>query len=591
MSQPTASLTAALSALVGDVFAELGLSAEFGRVAMSARPELGHFQCNGAMPAAKKVGKNPREIAQAVSERLAAHPDLRDVSLAGPGFINLSLTDAALAARLAAVASDERLGVPVKAQPATVVVDYGGPNVAKAMHVGHLRASLIGESLKRLYRFVGDTVYGDVHLGDWGLPMGQLLAFLADQHPDWPYFTQQEGPFPAESPVTIEDLERLYPQASIRCKEDAAFLEQARAATAALQAGKPGYRALWQHFFDVSVARLKEDFGALGVTFDLWLGEASVDDLIPGMVQRFKDLGLAVESDGALVVPVVEPTDKKEMPPLILIKADGAVLYSTTDLATILYRQQHFRPALNIYVVDQRQGLHFEQVFRAATKAELSPGTRLVHAGFGTVNGADGKPFKTRAGGVMKLGDLIRMGTEAARARLEEAGLGKDLAADELENIARMVGLAAIKFADLGNYRASNYVFDLDRFTRFEGRTGPYLQYGGVRIKSLLRKAAEQGLTPGAVQPPHVAEERDLVLHLLRLPDAVERAYAEQAPNVLADFAFDLATLYSRFYGACHILTEADSARRGSLLALSATTLRQLELVLDLLGIEIPERM
>jgi arginyl-tRNA synthetase len=585
------SLTADLSALVSALFVELGLPAEFGRVAVSARPELGHFQCNGAMAAAKRAGRNPREVAQAVVERLQAEPSLRDVSLAGPGFINLSLTDAALAERLAAVVDDARLGVPVKDQPATVVMDYGGPNVAKAMHVGHLRAALIGESLKRLFRFVGDTVYGDVHLGDWGLPMGQLLAFLADQHPDWPYFTQASGPFAAESPVSIEDLERIYPLASTRCKEDPAFLEQARAATAALQAGHPSYRALWQHFFDVSVARLKEDFGALGVTFDLWQGEASVDGLIPGLVQRFKDAGLAVESDGALVVPVVEPSDKKEMPPLILLKADGAVLYATTDLATILDRFMQFRPDLVLYVVDQRQGLHFEQVFRAARKADLSPSTQFEHAGFGTVNGTDGKPFKTRAGGVMKLGDLIRMGTEAARARLDEAGLGRDLGEDELAETARQVGLAAIKFADLGNFRASNYVFDLDRFMRFEGRTGPYLQYGAVRIKSLLRKAGEQGLTPGAVIAPQVAEERDLVLLLLRLPDAVERAYSERAPNVLADFAFDLATLYSRFYSACHILTEPDSARQVALLALSATTLRQLQLVLDLLGIEIPERM
>ncbi len=587
---PMPSLLNDLSDIVSAAFTELGLPAELGRVGVSQRAELGQFQCNGAMPAAKQAGKNPREIAEQVVAKLAGHPMLAKVSIAGPGFINLDLSDKALAERIAAVAADERLGVPAKDKE-MVVVDYGGPNVAKAMHVGHLRAALIGESLKRLMRFSGDEVVGDVHLGDWGLPMGQLIAELELQHPDWPYFAEGNGPFPAESPVSIEDLEVLYPQASGRSKEDPEFLEKARRATAALQAGRPGYRALWQHFFDVSVARLKQDYGALGVTFDWWQGEAAVNDLIAPMVDELKAKGLAEESDGALVVPVAEEGDKKEMPPLILYKSDGAVMYGTTDLATIVDRQAKVKPNAIIYVVDQRQGLHFEQVFRAARKADLSPGTLYEHAGFGTVNGTDGKPFKTRAGGVMKLGDLIRMATEAAAARIEEAGLAKDLPEAERADTARQVGLAAVKFADLSNWRATNYIFDLDRFVRFEGKTGPYLQYMGVRIKSLLRKAADQQALPGALMEPAAAEERDLVLHMLRLSDAMERAYERRGPNEIADWAYELAAAFSRFYAACHILSESDGARRASWLTLSATVLKQLELVLDLLGIEIPERM
>jgi len=585
-----------LTGLVSRAFGDAGLPPELGLVVPSSRPDLGQFQCNGALPAAKRLGAKPRDLAEAVAERLRPTGLFADVSLAGPGFINLTLTDAFLGERIEAMAGDARLGVPNAEPPQTVILDYGGPNVAKPMHVGHLRASILGESLKRLARFVGHDALGDVHLGDWGLPMGMLITEVAARRPDLPYFgADAEGPFPADSPVSMDDLEALYPAAAAACREDPARLEAARRATAELQAGRPGYVALWRHFVDVSIAGLKRDFAALGVTFDLWKGEADVHGLIEPMVDDLKARGFAEDSEGALVVRVAREDDRTEMPPLILLKSDGAVMYGTTDVATILDRMRAHQPHLVLYVVDQRQHLHFEQVFRAAGLAgyDRRPdggAARFEHVGFGTMNGPDGKPFKTRAGGVMKLEDLIRMASDSATARLDEAGLAEGYPAEERAAIARMVGLAAIKFADLSNHRTSNYVFDLDRFTRFEGKTGPYLQYAAVRIKSLMRKAREQGFEPGPIRPPGEVE-RDLVLALGRLPEAVAAAWDKRAPNELADYAHTLAQEFSRFYNACHILSESDAGLRGSRLGLAALTLRTLERVLDVLGLEVPERM
>ncbi|MCA8907288.1 MAG: arginine--tRNA ligase [Rhodospirillaceae bacterium] len=584
------SLTDRLSQITGAAFAALELSPALGTVAVSNRPDLSQFQCNGAMAAAKQARRPPREIAQAVAERLKADPIFADVSLAGPGFLNLTVTDGWLANHVDALRSDPRLGVPDLGHGATVVLDYGGPNIAKPMHVGHLRASIIGDSLRRLFGFAGYRTIGDVHLGDWGLPMGMLISELAIRQPDWPYFDPAATSFPADPPVNMDDLERLYPEAAAACREDAARLEAARTATAELQAGRPGYRALWQHFFDVSVAGLKQDFSALGVSFDLWNGEACVHDLIAPMIDALRRDRVAEIDQGAEIVRVAEETDKSEIPPLILVKSDGAVMYGTTDLATIVDRVQRFDPALSLYVVDQRQHLHFEQVFRAARKAGLAGSGALEHIGFGTVNGPDGKPFKTRAGGVMRLGELIRMATEAAAERLAEAGLAAEMDAEERADVARQVGIAAVKFADLANHRMSNYVFDLDRFTRFEGRTGPYLQYAAVRIRSLLRKAAERGLEPGAVEPA-TEVDRDLMLLLGRLPDAVAAAVDKRAPNELADFAHQLSQEFNRFYANCHILSETDPGLRASRLALAALTHDQIVHLLDLLGIEVPERM
>ena len=584
------SLAGQLTAIAAQAFAEAGLPAELGQVTVSNRPDLGQFQCSGALPAAKLAKAPPRQIAEGIAAALRARGIFSDVSLAGPGFINLTLTDDFLAERLNAVAGDARLGMPDK--PAeTVVLDFGGPNIAKPMHVGHLRASIIGDSLQRLFGFCGDRTISDVHLGDWGLPMGMLIAELANRRPDLPYFDPDySGAYPADSPVSMEDLEEMYPAAAAACQADPARLDKARMATAALQAGWPGYRALWQHFFDVSVAGMRRDFDSLGVHFDIWHGESTVNDLIGSMIEDLRRRGLAEESEGAIVVRVARPEDKHEVPPVILLKSDGGVMYGTTDLATIVDRVRRFDPDLMLYVVDQRQHLHFEQAFRAARMAGLNGKAALEHIGFGTVNGKDGKPFKTRAGGVMKLQDLIAMATEQAMERLQEAGLAAGYPAGEREEIARMVGIAAIKFADLSNHRMSNYVFDLERFTRFEGRTGPYLQYAAVRIKSLLRKAEAQGDAPGDMLPP-TEIERDLALTLGQLPDAVAAAYTKRTPNDLCDFAYGLAQAFSRFYTSCHILSEADTALRRARLGLAQVTLRQLELVLSLLGIEVPERM
>jgi arginyl-tRNA synthetase len=586
------SLIDRLRELVREAFREAGLPAEGADVARSNRPDLGQFQSNGALTAAKKVRDNPRELAERVrSALLSRHGrDLRDVSLAGPGFINLSVTDDFLAAHLNAIAGDERLGVPIKTAE-TVILDYGGPNVAKPMHVGHLRASIIGDSLRRLFLFVGDRVLGDVHLGDWGLPMGMIIGEIGRRQPELPYFNAAYvGPYPSESPVTLESLEEIYPIAAAACKADPARLQEARTITAELQSGRPGYRALWRHFVDVSIAAMRRDFASLGVRFDLWKGEADVHDLIQPMIDAMRARGIAEESEGALVVRVAEPDDKHEIPPLILIKSDGAVMYGTTDLATIVDRVRSHDPNYILYVVDQRQHLHFAQVFRAARGAELTGRARLEHLGFGTMNGSDGKPFKTRAGGVMKLQDLIAMATEEATKRLTEAGLAAEYPAAEQQSIAEQVAIAALKFADLVNHRTSNYIFDLEWFTRFEGRTGPYVQYAAVRIKSLLRKAREQGAAPAVLLPP-TDIERSLTLLLGQMPDAIAAAYAKRAPNDLCAFAFDLAQEFSRFYGACHILSETDIPLRGSRLGLAQLTLRQLELVLGLLGIAVPERM
>ena len=580
-----------LSAIAAAAFAAEGVPAEFGVVKPSDRPDLAQFQCNGALIAAKQARTNPRALAEKIAGRLKQNPLFAKIEIAGPGFINLDLTDAALAERAAAVATDERLGAPDTGTGRTMVIDYGGPNVAKPMHVGHLRSAIIGDSLKRLFRANGWTVVGDVHLGDWGLQMGQLISEVELRGIAPIYFDANfTGPYPDDSPVTMEDLEVLYPAASTACKADPARLDLARKATYDLQNGRPGYMALWRHFFTVSEKGLKREYASLGVEFDLWNGEASVDPLIAPMIADLKARGIAEESDGALVIAVVRPDDKKEMPPLILLKSDGAVLYGTTDLATIVDRVKSLNPDLILYVVDQRQHGHFEQVFRGAAIAGLSGKAVLEHAGFGTMNGPDGKPFKTRAGGVMKLFDLIAMTTDAARARLAEAGLAADYPPEEQEDIAKKVGVAALKFADLSNGRLTDYIFDLDRFTKFEGKTGPYLQYAAVRIRSILRKAEEQGFrtAPPVVRSP---EERALVLQILALPNAMEAAEEKRAPNFLCEYVFSLAQEFSRFYAEHHILSETDADLRAARLGLCQLTLDVLIKALDLLGIEVPQRM
>jgi arginyl-tRNA synthetase len=580
------SLAAELSRIAGQAFAAEGLAEGFGQVQASDRPDLAPFQCNGALAAAKASKANPRAIAEKIAARLRAEGIFSKVEIAGPGFLNLDLADEALNARVAAEPRAQ-----AAANDKTVVIDFGGPNVAKPMHVGHLRSSIIGDCLQRLYRANGWRVISDVHLGDWGLQMGQLISEIEIEGSAPIYFDLNfTGLYPDESPVSMDDLEVLYPRASAACKADPARLEAARRATVDLQAGRPGYRALWRHFVKVSERGLEREFGALGVRFDLWNGESSVDALIPPMIEDLKQWGLASLSEGALVVEVARDDDKKPMPPLILVKSEGGVLYGTTDLATIVERVREYDPALILYVVDHRQHGHFEQVFRAAEKAGLSGQAHLEHVGYGTMNGADGKPFKTRAGGVMKLHDLIAMAKAEAEKRLAEAGIGADYPADERAEIARKVGIATIKFADLSNHRTTDYIFDLERFSKFEGKTGPYLQYAAVRIQSMLRKAAEQGAKTGT-PAIHSPEERKLVLKLLTLGDALAAAEEKRAPNMLCEYAFELAQDFSRFYGAHHVLSETDEGLRAARLGLCARVLGVLTQVLDLLGIEVPERM
>ncbi|MCD8519993.1 MAG: arginine--tRNA ligase [Alphaproteobacteria bacterium] len=584
------SLTNILSDIVGSAFERLGLDKKLGAVRVSDRPDLAQFQCNGALAAAKQAGKNPREVAQAVLDTLSSRDEFEKLEIAGPGFLNITLKDSFISNNLSNFVQKETLtDQPGKGQ--TVVLDYGGPNIAKAMHVGHLRSSIIGDALRRMCLYAGYNALGDVHMGDWGTPMGQIISELEIRNPAWPYFDAAfTGPYPEESPVSMADLEVIYPAASNACKEDPARLDLARKATLELQDGRPGYRALWNHFIAVSIAGMKGNFEALGVQFDLWKGEADSHPFIAAMVDDLKKRGFAVESEGAVVVPVEQESDKKEMPPLILYKSDGAVMYGTTDLATIVERMQEFSPAKILYVVDQRQSLHFEQVFRAARKSGIAPeSTELTHAGFGTMNGPDGKPFKTRAGGVMKLEDLIAMGVEKANARLAEADIAKGFSAEEKADIAGKVAIAAIKFADLQNNRSADYVFDLDRMTSFEGKTGPYLLYQTVRIKSLLRKAeyAPQAAPAFMLQDA----DRPLALLLLEFPDHFAGALNHYTPHIICDYVFKLAQAFSTFYGQCHILSESDAALKASRLSLCAATARMIETCLDLLGIKVPERM
>jgi arginyl-tRNA synthetase len=586
------SLLGHLSEITERAFAHLGLDPEDGAVLPSQRPELSQFQCNGAMTAAKQAGKPPREIAEAVARQLLTYPEIANAEVAGPGFINISVTDETLGTWGDDTAADPRLGHTPAPQPVTVVVDYAGPNVAKAMHVGHLRATIIGDALARMFDFAGHKVVRDPHFGDWGFQMGLVITAIAEAQPDLPYFDPDAARYPETSPVDLDDLQRLYPQAAARAESDPEFAGRARQATVKLQSGDPGYLALWRHMKAVSERSQRADFAALGVEFDLWYGESDVEHLIPDMIQQLKDAGIAEVSDGALVVFVDEPGDKRDWPPLFLESRTGAVMYSTTDLATIKFRVEELGAELMIYVVDRRQADHFTVLFRAARKTGIAPPNVIMeHNGFGTMNGPDGRPFKTRSGGVVRLGDLIQMLVDAARRRIEEAHLAEDYPEEERTRIAHQVGVAALKFGDLINNPASDYTLDLDRFSSFEGKTGPYLQYAAVRIKSILRKAEERGLSPGGLAAPTEPVERDLYLHLLQLPEVVDRAIELRSPNHVAEYAFDLAGAFNRFYDRCHILSEPDAARQASWLGLARWTLLALERTLYLLGIEVPERM
>ena len=578
-----------ISRQLAGAFERAGYGDADARATLSNRPDLCEYQCNGALPAAKLYHKAPIQIAQAVAAELSGCELFESVEAVNPGFLNMKLSGAFLAQYLTEMAQSDRLGVPQEGTPKTIVLDYGGPNVAKPLHIGHLRSAIIGESVKRIDRWFGNHVIGDIHLGDWGLQMGLIIAQLQDDQPELPYFDDSfTGGYPETAPFTISELEKIYPAASARSKEDEAFAARAHDATYQLQSGKRGYRALWRHILNVSVADMKRNYEKLDVHFDVWLGESDAQPYIPKMLKLVEEKHLAVRSEGALVVPVQEDTDTKDIPPCILVKSDGATLYATTDLATILQREEDFRPDRIFYLTDKRQNLHFEQVFRVARKAKLVPNTtELQHVGFGTMNGKDGKPFKTRAGGVMRLETLIAEITDFIREKITENQTVSD---DELEKTAGMIALAALKYGDLSNLATKDYVFDLDRFASFEGNTGPYILYTIVRIKSILAKY-DGDVAAAKLLAPTSQEQKDLMLILSRLQDSLLAAYRDSLPNVICAYIYELAGAANKFYHDVRIISEPDPAQKASYVALMDLTRRALETCIDLLGFSAPDKM
>lgn len=587
------SILGVLRGFVSNSFESNGYDPSFGVVAVSRRPDLGQFQCNGSLAAAKKHHVSPKTVAAEVAATLRQVPHFKDITVAEPGFVNITLADDFLRDYVA----DMLKGLDAKhlcQKTERIVIDYGGANIAKPMHVGHLRSAIIGESLKRIARFLGHHVVGDVHLGDWGLQMGMVISELERRLPDLPYFaTETVGPFPKNSPVQAEDLLELYPTANARCKSDPTALAAARAATKSLQEEQPGHLSLWSHIRDVSIQTLKNDYESIGIEFDLWLGESDTRSQIGPLIQRLIKDGYAESSDGATVIFVDQPTDKREIPPLILTKSDGASLYGTTDLATIEQRMNQFRPSLILYVVDKRQSDHFVQLFRAARKVGVAPVdvTRLEHIAFGTMNGKNGKPFKTREGGVMQLKDLVAQLRQKAYEKLTQLDLSERYKEEEKREIASAVGLSALKFGDLLNHPTRDYVFDLDRFMSFEGKTGPYILYTAVRIKSILRKTKSESFSSGPMLPPSTISERDVFLELAKLPDQLMAAFDNRSPQILCEYIFALSSTFTTFYHNHNIMKEQDTSLRSSWIELLHITEKAIELVANLLGFKIPERM
>ena len=582
-----------ISEEMGKGFEAAGYEAQLGRVTVSNRPDLCEYQCNGAMAGAKKYHKAPIMIANDVAEKLTDSAVFSEVSAVAPGFLNLKVKDSFVCEYLKEMAAAEKFGVEPPEKKKTIVVDYGGPNVAKPLHVGHLRSAVIGESIKRINRYKGHRVIGDVHLGDWGLQMGLIITELKARKPELPYFDESfTGEYPQEAPFTVSELEEIYPTASGKSKEDPAYKEAALEATLRLQSGDRGYRALWKHIIAVSVADLKKNYSNLDVEFDLWKGESDADPLIPGLVSRLKESGLAYESQGALVVDVKEDTDTKEMPPCIILKSDGAALYATTDLATIVDRMENLHADSLIYLADKRQEMHFVQVFRVAKKAGLvTPETELKYVGFGTMNGKDGKPFKTREGGVMRLEYLIRDIDEEMYRKVSESR--HDLSEEEARKIAKIIGLSAIKYGDLSNQASKDYIFDIDRFTSFEGDTGPYILYTIVRIKSILAKYQEQGksLENLCLEEVQGASEKDLMRQLCSFNAMMDSACEETAPHKICAYIYDLANAFNKFYHETKILAEEDQKKQAGWIALLKLTKEVLETCIDVLGFSAPDRM
>lgn len=590
-----------LSAIFAKAFAAAGYGGASGRVVVSARPDLCQFQCNDAMSAAKQYHKAPLIIANDVVAHLPANEVVESVSVVSPGFINIVIKDSFICRYMVEMSCEKDYGFVKTENPKTIVIDYGGPNVAKPLHVGHLRSAVIGECLKRLNRFAGHKVIGDAHLGDWGLQMGLIIHELSCRKPDLPYFNENyQGEYPEEPPFTLGDLETIYPFASAKSKEDEAYLTASRKATQELQSGRRGYLALWKHIMSVSLADLKRNYSRLDVNFDLWKGESDADSYIPDMVRMMKDKGLAYQSEGALVVDVKEDSDTAPIPPCIILKSDGSAIYETTDLATLVQREQDFHPDRVMYVVDKRQVLHFERVFRCARKTGVTrPETELSFIGFGTVNGKDGKPFKTRAGGTMKLSDLLD--TVESKVNIKDA---EELSEAELQKLRKTIGLAAIKYGDLMNPCESNYIFDIDKFASFEGNTGPYILYTMVRIKSILNKLKDR--YPEMIASRIItdektlevlktkvlsAAERELSLALIRFSHTVAEAQKKDAPSILCSYVYEISNKFNVFYHDKKILTEEDKTVLRSLVALITLTLNILDICINILGFKAPDRM
>ena len=576
-----------ISDQVSAAFEAAGYDAALGRVSVSNRPDLCQYQCNGAMKGAKLYGKAPIQIAEDAAAILAGNPAFSKAEAVKPGFLNLTLAPEYLAGYLEAMRTGERFGMDLP-EARTIVVDYGGANVAKPLHVGHIRPAIIGEAMKRIYRYLGNNVIGDVHLGDWGLQMGLIITELKERKPDLVYFDPEyTGEYPEEAPFTISELEEIYPCASGKAKADEEFAKRAHDATVMLQNKDRGYTAIWNHILKVSIEDLQKNYSKLDVHFDLWKKESDAQPYIPDMVQMLKDKGLAYISNGALVVDVAKPEDTKEVPPCIILKSDGASLYQTTDLATIVEREKLFKPNRIIYVVDKRQEMHFTQVFRVSRLAELVPeDTKLQFLGFGTMNGKDGKPFKTRQGGVMRLEHLIRDINDAVYDKIMAS---RDEDEETARENAKIIGLSAIKYGDLSNQASKDYVFDVDRFTSFEGNTGPYILYTIVRIKSILKKFGQE--IPTAITVPDGAAQKALMLDMTRFSDVFAQASAEYAPHKLCAYIYDLANDFNRFYHETKILAEEDQDKKNGYIALISYCKDILETCIDLLGFSAPEKM
>lgn len=575
-----------------NAFEAAGYDGALGKASISNRPDLCEYQCNGAMAGAKQYKKAPIVIAGEVAEKLQESDVFAEVSAVAPGFLNLKVKETFLTDYLRRMEAEEKFGMDMPENPRKVVIDYGGPNIAKPLHVGHLRSAVIGESIKRILRYCGHEVIGDVHLGDWGLQMGLIITELKERHPEWVYFDENyEGDYPKEAPFTISELEEIYPTASGKSKADPAYKARAMEDTYKLQNGVRGHRAIWEQVKKVSVSDLKANYDNLGVEFDLWKGESDVHDVIPGMVEQMKKGGHAYISEGALVVDVKEETDTKEIPPCMILKSDGASLYNTTDLATILERVETMNPDQLIYLTDKRQELYFEQVFRCARKTGLvTPDVKLNWLGFGTVNGKDGKPFKTRDGGVMRLENLIKETTEEMYRKITQ---GQTLPEEEAAETAKIIALSALKYGDLSNQIAKDYIFDMERFTSFEGDTGPYILYTIVRIKSILNKYKEQGgrVEETSLQNAVSASEKDLMMVLSRFNAMMESACEEIAPNKVCAYIYELANAFNRFYHETRILAEEEEEKKAGWIAVLVLTKNILETCIGVLGFTAPERM